>query len=101
MSNSTACQLLVSANTLDESKLLRDLQVPWIDLKDPQEGPLGRPSFHLASEFASMISIDSKSTSPWSFAGGELSDWDNSRDLPFISNSDRPTATKSSDGKKS
>ena len=84
MSNSTACQLLVSANTLDESKLLRDLQVPWIDLKDPQEGPLGRPSFHLASEFASMISIDSKSTSPWSFAGGELSDWDNSRDLPFI-----------------
>ncbi|MFN6304789.1 MAG: (5-formylfuran-3-yl)methyl phosphate synthase, partial [Planctomycetota bacterium] len=43
MSNSTACQLLVSANTLDECKLLLDLKVPWVDLKDPRQGPLGRP----------------------------------------------------------
>jgi uncharacterized protein (UPF0264 family) len=84
MSNSTACRLLVSANTFDECKLLWDLQVPWIDLKDPREGPLGRPSIEHAVALASMMSYDPKSFRPWSFAGGELSDWDNHRDWQLI-----------------
>lgn len=84
MSNSTACELLVSANTLDECQLLVDLQVPWVDLKDPRQGPLGRPSIELAVALASMMSKDSNSMRPWSFAGGELSDWNHHRDWPLI-----------------
>ena len=84
MSTSTACQLLVSANTLDECKLLLDLNVPWVDLKDPRQGPLGRPSIELSVALASMMSKESNSMRPWSFAGGELSDWDHHRDWPLI-----------------
>lgn len=83
MSNSTASKLLVSANTIDESKCLSDLQVPWIDLKEPKHGPLGRPDLHLVRRFASEI--DSMASGCyWSIAGGELLDWDLVKDREFL-----------------
>ncbi|MFM8188827.1 MAG: (5-formylfuran-3-yl)methyl phosphate synthase [Pirellula sp.] len=83
MTNSTACNLLVSARSLDESTLLQKLQVPWIDLKEPRNGPLGRPSLTIAQLFASRM-LQSRNTGHWSIAGGELSDWNVQEDAPFI-----------------
>jgi len=83
MSNSTACQLLVSANTLDECTVLQDLKVPWIDLKEPRHGALGRPSLEMVTGFAFIMASDPQSCN-WSIAGGELSDWEPSKDFAFL-----------------
>ncbi len=84
MSNSTACQLLVSANTLDECILLQDLSVPWIDLKEPRHGPLGRPELPLVKQFANRMTSASSIKAHWSIAGGELPDWKPQADLGYI-----------------
>lgn len=83
MTNSTACNLLVSARSLDESNLLRQLMVPWIDLKEPRHGPLGRPLLDNVERFAAMHQ-DGSSALRWSIAGGELYDWNIHHDSPFI-----------------
>lgn len=83
MPNSTASQLLISANTIDESKLLVDLKVPWVDLKEPRHGPLGRPDLGLATAFVSQIHAQ-RIESHWSIAGGELSDWNAVSDEEFL-----------------
>jgi uncharacterized protein (UPF0264 family) len=83
MSNSTACQLLVSANTLEECDKLLDLNVPWIDLKEPRHGPLGRPGLDHALAFASKMIADPR-TRNWSIAAGELIEWNLDSDLAFL-----------------
>lgn len=83
MTNSTACNLLVSASTLDESTLLQKLRVPWIDLKEPRNGPLGRPFLTIAQLFASRM-LQARNVGHWSIAGGELCDWNVEQDAPFI-----------------
>jgi hypothetical protein len=84
MSNSTACQLLVSANTLDECILLQALNVPWIDLKEPRHGPLGRPELPLVKQFANRMTSASSSKAHWSIAGGELPDWNPQADQAYL-----------------
>ena len=84
MSNSTACQLLVSANTLEECILLQDLSVPWIDLKEPRHGPLGRPELPLVKQFANRMTSASSIKAHWSIAGGELPDWKPQADQAYI-----------------
>ena len=84
MSNSTACQLLVSANTLVECILLQDLSVPWIDLKEPRHGPLGRPELPLVKQFANRMTSASSIKAHWSIAGGELPDWKPQADQAYI-----------------
>jgi uncharacterized protein (UPF0264 family) len=84
MSNSTACQLLVSANTLDECILLQALNVPWIDLKEPRHGPLGRPELPLVKQFANRMTAGSSSKAHWSIAGGELPDWNPQADQAYL-----------------
>jgi uncharacterized protein (UPF0264 family) len=84
MSNSTACQLLVSANTLDECILLQALNVPWIDLKEPRHGPLGRPELPLVKQFANRMTSGSSSKAHWSIAGGELPDWNPQVDQAYL-----------------
>jgi uncharacterized protein (UPF0264 family) len=84
MSNSTACQLLVSANTLEECILLQALNVPWIDLKEPRHGPLGRPELPLVKQFANRMTSASSSKAHWSIAGGELPDWNPQADQAYL-----------------
>ncbi|MCY3005268.1 MAG: hypothetical protein NTV29_04745 [Planctomycetota bacterium] len=84
MSISTACQLLVSANTLEECILLQELKVPWIDLKEPRHGPLGRPELPLVKQFAAGMTSASSRVPHWSIAGGELPDWNSESDAAFI-----------------
>ena len=84
MSNSTACQLLVSANTLEECILLQALSVPWIDLKEPRHGPLGRPELPLVKQFANRMTSASSIKAHWSIAGGELPDWKPQADQAYI-----------------
>jgi len=63
--------------------LLIDLKVPWVDLKEPRHGPLGRPSLGVATDFVSQIHTQ-QIESHWSIAGGELSDWNNDTDDQFL-----------------
>ena len=97
MSNSTASQLLVSANTLEECILLQELKVPWIDLKEPRHGPLGRPELPLVKQFANQMTSDCSRVPHWSIAGGELPDWESQSDKPFIE-ALRAQGTKRTDG---
>jgi len=84
MSNSTACQLLVSANTLEECILLQALSVPWIDLKEPRHGPLGRPELPLVKQFVNRMTSASSIKAHWSIAGGEFPDWKPQADQAYI-----------------
>lgn len=83
MTNSTTCKLLVSANSIDECDLLQKLGTPWIDLKEPRNGPLGRASLETVARFSQRMNADPL-VQNWSIAGGELVDWDLSKDQPFL-----------------
>lgn len=97
--------LLVSVRSPDEVALVRSRQIDWIDLKDPDQGPLGRPDLDalyafrnnlvfdqvlgLCSETISGFSELADCTSNsrrrrWSVAGGELKDWDIDADQPYL-----------------
>lgn len=97
--------LLVSVRSLDEADLVCSQRVDWIDLKDPDQGPLGRPELDLVRafrdkialgegrEFASGTSVGSNGHPPhtlrslqyrWSIAGGELRDWDIHADQAYL-----------------
>ena len=85
MLNSTATQLLISANSLEEAMLLHDLGVPWVDIKEPRNGPLGRPSLELVEQAALWLGERrSGSEQAWSIAGGELVDWNLDEDQRFL-----------------
>lgn len=55
--------------------------VDWIDLKNPNAGPLGRPEAELASDFAQ--DMENHPDRRWSIAGGELAEWDSNADRYF------------------
>jgi len=73
--------LLVSVSCPGEWELAIRAEVDWIDLKNPLRGPLGRPDFEVASQFAERMKT--RSDRPWSIAGGELSAWSNEADGDF------------------
>lgn len=50
-----AAQLLVSVRNADEAAWALAAGVPWIDLKNPASGPLGRPSVETARQTASVL----------------------------------------------
>lgn len=77
------CRLLVSASEVEEWELAMEVCVDWIDLKDPRSGPLGRPDFQRAEEFAQRMARGPDRR--WSIAGGEWRDWSLKRDRPFLS----------------
>lgn len=64
-------QLLVSVSSVAEARLAMQLQVGWIDLKDPAAGALGAPSTKVARDVASCLSAWPQK----SIALGELRDW--------------------------
>ena len=64
--------LLVSVRNGQEAKLALETQVDWIDLKNPADGPLGRPSSSVAREVGEILAkVDRRSV-----ALGELRDVD-------------------------
>jgi len=75
--------LLVSASCRHEWELAIRAGVDWIDLKNPSRGPLGRPDFAVANEFANRMKT--RNNRPWSIAGGELAEWHDQADSEFCS----------------
>jgi uncharacterized protein (UPF0264 family) len=75
------CGLLVSAANSEEWNLASQEGVPWIDLKDPARGALGKPNLELATAFAA--SMRNQNQPRWSIAGGELSEWDCDSDQAY------------------
>ncbi|MFO0011725.1 MAG: (5-formylfuran-3-yl)methyl phosphate synthase [Planctomycetota bacterium] len=73
--------LLVSASEQGEWDLAIRAGVDWIDLKNPRNGPLGRPDFAVACEFADRMR--DLPDHRWSLAGGELRDWNPIADRGF------------------
>jgi uncharacterized protein (UPF0264 family) len=51
-----AVQLLVSVRDLTEAELVAGSTTDWVDIKDPQNGPLGRPERELALCIERLIS---------------------------------------------
>jgi uncharacterized protein (UPF0264 family) len=47
-------RLLVSVRDLREAEIAVAAQVDWLDVKDPNQGPLGRPRFETASAIAQL-----------------------------------------------
>jgi (5-formylfuran-3-yl)methyl phosphate synthase len=74
---------LVSAQNMDEAIQVLDADVDWLDLKDPTRGPLGRPDVALVAQVAQHLGSTSRCRR-WSVAGGELLDWDVSRDAGYL-----------------
>lgn len=69
-------QPLVSIRSLNELLITSELDVPWIDLKEPSRGSLGRPDKDIASSIYQefLKRFDDTSTRPcFSIALGELS----------------------------
>jgi (5-formylfuran-3-yl)methyl phosphate synthase len=64
--------LLVSARSLQESKLIIEAGGKWLDLKEPSLGSLGRPSLELIFE---VLELDIPESVQLSIAGGELKNW--------------------------
>jgi hypothetical protein len=106
LSQRIACpSLLISVRSPEEVVLVCSRPVDWIDLKDPDLGPLGRPELNTLHAFRNKLLLDqgqgspsettrdpsdlaeSTSNSPqrrWSVAGGELRDWDIDADQPYL-----------------
>jgi hypothetical protein len=106
LSQPIACpSLLISVRSPEEIELVCSRPVAWIDLKDPDLGPLGRPSLNSLHAFRNKLSqhqgqCSSSETSSrfptpatsasnsqqrhWSVAGGELKDWDIDADQPYL-----------------
>jgi uncharacterized protein (UPF0264 family) len=76
------CGLLVSAQDWDEVRLAIECGVPWLDLKDPGQGALGRPPLPLVESLAHRMG--SHTQARWSVAGGELLDWNAVDGQPFL-----------------
>lgn len=49
------CRLLVSIRDADEAKVALQENVDWIDLKEPNRGPLGAPSIETARSVAEVL----------------------------------------------
>jgi len=64
--------LLISAQSLAEVQLVLNSGTRWLDLKDPLQGSLGRPSLDLVAE---MLKLEIPRSVQVSVAGGELKDW--------------------------
>jgi len=65
-------ELLISARSLQESKLIIAAGGKWLDLKEPSLGSLGRPSLELIFE---VLELDIPESIQISIAGGELKNW--------------------------
>jgi|GEM_PF-687773 len=97
--------LLVSVRSPDEIDLVRSRRVDWIDLKDPDKGPLGRPALNMVRAFRDKLVFEEgrerasgitdgscghpentfrSSQYRWSIAGGELKDWDIHADQAYL-----------------
>jgi (5-formylfuran-3-yl)methyl phosphate synthase len=74
--------LLVSARTADEARQILKAGGTWLDLKEPQQGSLGRPMQSTAEQF---LAIDAPKHVERSIAGGELSQWNFPLDEAFVS----------------
>ena len=70
--------LLVSARSIEESKLIIDAGARWLDLKEPRLGSLGRPSLELI--FA-VLELNIPKFLQVSVAGGELPSWTSDLDM--------------------
>ncbi len=76
----TRTGLLVSARSLDEVKLLVDVGTVWVDLKEPNAGPLGRPTAELVRASQRYLAESKQRRESlcdvrFSVAGGELKEW--------------------------
>jgi len=74
----TAPQLLVSVRDASEAESIAAMNLDWLDLKDPDAGPLGRPTLNAVKAFMQVVANARQSPSGprhWSIAGGELLDW--------------------------
>lgn len=95
--------------------MVRSRQVAWIDLKDPDRGPLGRPDLDMLHAFRNELFFnrglssysETESGCPniaecvsnsmqrrWSVAGGELRDWDIHADQPYLESLEESGAIK-------
>lgn len=74
----TAPQLLVSVRDASEAESIAAMNLDWLDLKDPDAGPLGRPNLDTVNAFMQVVARARMHVSGprhWSIAGGELLDW--------------------------
>lgn len=75
---STGPKLLVSVRDAAEAESIASMHLDWLDLKDPDAGPLGRPTLDSVIAFMRVVTLACQHpTGPrhWSIAGGELLDW--------------------------
>ncbi len=76
-------RLLVSARSLDEAKNIVRCGVPWLDLKEPLSGSLGRPSVELTQHVLEHLA-EIHADCHVSVAGGELIEWKDDGDVDFV-----------------
>ena len=71
-------KLLVSVRDASEAESIAAMHLDWLDLKDPDAGPLGRPTLNAVKAFMQVVTNACQHPSGprhWSIAGGELLDW--------------------------
>lgn len=73
---SPALRLLVSVRDADEAALALKAGVDVLDVKDPENGPLGCPSSMIVAAISRRLAAECLPQRPlFSIAGGEVSDW--------------------------
>jgi uncharacterized protein (UPF0264 family) len=69
------CRLLVSVRDTAEAEAALRGGCDWLDIKNPERGPLGRPDTEVVDDIVSLTRLRFPAT-PVSVALGELREWD-------------------------